>query len=300
MSRSSNSDSCKRPALGGERLDGGRPERGDPVEPGGLQLLFDPGTGDHAAVADQHHPLQAEAFLQLVDLRGQRLRIARVAFEHLDRHRAAVGGAQQPEDDLRPVGPAVAAVAETGELATPALEIAGGDVVEHQRAVLQMPPRQRLLDRRLRRAQQIEGTVELVLVDLAQPAAPRPANAKPSPRSAGARWPASPPARPRGRRSAPGPAWRAAPAAAATAGRDRSRAPCRAPRRHDHAAAPARSRSGRRRPQASRRAAPAAAPRPSPPASPTDWRACGSSPCRPRASSRARVRRAATTGSARA
>src|SRR5512143_1845054 len=139
------------------------------VEPGGLQLLFDPGTGDHAAVADQHHPLQFEAPLQLGNLRRQRLRIAGVAFEHLDRHRAAVGGAQQPKDDLRPVGTAVAAVAEAGELATPAFEGARGDIVEHQRAVLQMSPRQRLLDRRLRRAQQIEGTVQLVLVHLAQP-----------------------------------------------------------------------------------------------------------------------------------
>ena len=46
----------QRPVVGCQRLDGGRPERGDPVEPGGLQLRFDPGTGDHAAVADQHHP----------------------------------------------------------------------------------------------------------------------------------------------------------------------------------------------------------------------------------------------------
>src|SRR5512147_1021802 len=121
---------------------------------GGLQLFFDPGTGDHAAVADQHHPLQTEASLQLVDLRGERLRIGGVALEHLDRHRAAVGGAQQPKDDLRPVGTAIATVAPLPQLAAAALEIAGGDVIEHQRAVLQMPPRQRLLDRWLRRAQQ--------------------------------------------------------------------------------------------------------------------------------------------------
>ena len=74
--------------------------------PGGLQLL-DPGAGDHAAIADQHHPLQAEAFPQLGNLHGQRLGIAGIAVEHLDGHRAAVGGVQQPDDDLRPVGTAV-------------------------------------------------------------------------------------------------------------------------------------------------------------------------------------------------
>ena len=81
--------------------------------------LVDPGAGDQAAVADEHHPLQREALLQLVNLRGERLRIGDIAGENLDRHRAAVRGAEQPEDDLRPVGPTVAAVAPLRELATP-------------------------------------------------------------------------------------------------------------------------------------------------------------------------------------
>ena len=62
-----------------QRLDGGRPERGDPVQPGRLQIVLDARRDDHPAVADQHHPPRPEAFLELVDLHSQRLRIARFA-----------------------------------------------------------------------------------------------------------------------------------------------------------------------------------------------------------------------------
>ena len=98
----------QRAAVGRERPDGRRPERGDPVEPGRLEFFLDAGAGDQAAVADQHHPLQPEAVLDLGNLTGERGRIGGIAFEHLDRDRAAVGGAQQPDDDLRLVAPTVA------------------------------------------------------------------------------------------------------------------------------------------------------------------------------------------------
>jgi hypothetical protein len=45
-----------------------RTQRGDPVEAGGFDLVGDACLGDHAAVTDQHHVLQSEALLQLVDL----------------------------------------------------------------------------------------------------------------------------------------------------------------------------------------------------------------------------------------
>jgi len=48
--------------------------------------------------AHQHHPRQAEALLELVDLRGERHRVGGVAGQHFDRHRAAVGRAQQGVD----------------------------------------------------------------------------------------------------------------------------------------------------------------------------------------------------------
>jgi hypothetical protein len=41
-------------------------QRGDPVEPGRHQLVADAGTGDHAAVSDEHHPRQPEALFELL------------------------------------------------------------------------------------------------------------------------------------------------------------------------------------------------------------------------------------------
>ena len=114
MSRSSNRSSWKAPASS-KRPDRRRPQGGDPVEPGRLDLLVEAGLGDHAAVADERHARQAEAFLDLGDLGGERLGIAGVAVEHFDRHRAAVGGAQEAIDDLQLALLAVAVVAELGQ-----------------------------------------------------------------------------------------------------------------------------------------------------------------------------------------
>ena len=61
-----------------------RAQGGDPVEPGGAQILVDARLGDHAAIADQHDVVDGEAALQLRNLIGERLGIAGVAFEHLD------------------------------------------------------------------------------------------------------------------------------------------------------------------------------------------------------------------------
>ena len=149
-------------ALGGKRLDGGRAQGGDPVEASRFQLLLDARRGDHAAVTHEDHALQAEALLQLGDLGGQRRRVGGVAREHLDRDRAAVGGTQQADHDLRFVAPAIPAVAEPRQLAAAALQIGRGDVVEHQRAVGEMPPGQRPLDRRLRLAEPVERAVHLL------------------------------------------------------------------------------------------------------------------------------------------
>src|SRR5439155_1767189 len=97
--------------------------------------LRDPRTGQQSAVAHHHHALQLETLLQLVDLRRQRQRIGGIAFEHLDRDRAAVGRAHQTDDNLRPVTTVVAAVAMLRQFAAASFEIGGGDVVEQQRAI---------------------------------------------------------------------------------------------------------------------------------------------------------------------
>src|SRR4029077_11352033 len=88
-----------------------------------------------------------------------------VALEHLDGHRATVGGAQQAVDDLQIALLAVAVGAAPRELAAAAFHIARGQVVEHQRAVVQMLARKRLLDRLLALAKPVERDIELVLVD---------------------------------------------------------------------------------------------------------------------------------------
>ena len=77
-----------------------------------------------------------KALLQLVDRHGQRHWIGGVAIEHLDCDRAAVGRTHQADDDLWPVGTVVAAVAILRQFAAASFEIAGGDIVEQQRAIL--------------------------------------------------------------------------------------------------------------------------------------------------------------------
>ena len=55
------------------------------------------GLGQHAAVADQHHPRPSETATELVDLHAHGGRVGGVAVEHLDRHRTPLGVAQQAE-----------------------------------------------------------------------------------------------------------------------------------------------------------------------------------------------------------
>ena len=102
----------QRSAFGGQSLDGRRAQRGDPAEAGGLEVGVDARLGDHAAVADEHDALQPKTHPQLADLVGERAGIAEIAFEDPDGDRATALGAQETEDDLRPVGAMIAAAAE--------------------------------------------------------------------------------------------------------------------------------------------------------------------------------------------
>jgi hypothetical protein len=65
----------------------------------------------------QHHPRQAKALLEVVDLRGERHRVGGVAGQHFDGHQTAVGRAQQARDDLQPAFSAVARVAKARQRA---------------------------------------------------------------------------------------------------------------------------------------------------------------------------------------
>ena len=152
----------------GEGLDLRRAQRGDPVEPGGLEVLADPRRGDHAPVADQHQVLEAKAALQRLDLARHYARVAGIAFEHLDGNRPSIAIAEQAVDDLQPIRAAVAAVAVPDELAAPAFQIGRADVVEHQRSVPEMPPCQGALDAILLAAEPVERGVDLALFDRTQ------------------------------------------------------------------------------------------------------------------------------------
>jgi hypothetical protein len=111
---------------------------------------------------------QPEALLQLGDLSRHGGRIGGIALEHLDRDRTAVGGAQQADHQLRPVGAAVTAVAVAGQRTATSLEVGGGDIVEHQHAILEMTACEAVFDEALFAAEPVEGGVDLARGDAAE------------------------------------------------------------------------------------------------------------------------------------
>ena len=125
----------QRPVVGHQLADG-RGAGGDP--PVGVRLLgpvlplvqgADAGRGDHAAVADHDHLLQAEFLPDHVHDGGERGWVAGVAGEHPDRDRAAFGVGEQPTAlDLRISLLAVPGVAAGGQRAARAFEPRGRQV----------------------------------------------------------------------------------------------------------------------------------------------------------------------------
>src|SRR5207244_5255806 len=99
---------------------------------------------------------EAETLAELLDLGGQRLVVVEAAGEDLDRDRAAFPVAEQPVDDLRRAAAAVARVAEREQRTGAALEVGGGDVVEHVRALSQVAAGEPPFDPLLVLAQPIE------------------------------------------------------------------------------------------------------------------------------------------------
>src|SRR5262245_147151 len=55
-------------AFSGELLDCRSSQRGNPVDPGRLEIAFNTGLSDHPAIADHHHTLEPEALLELHNL----------------------------------------------------------------------------------------------------------------------------------------------------------------------------------------------------------------------------------------
>ena len=159
-----------RDGSGGDQLaDGRRAQRRDPAQPVDVgEVLADAGRGQHPAVTDEHHAVEAEAGADLVDLRGDGVGVAGRALEDLDGDRTPGGRAEQTEDDLERALLAVAAVAAPGEFAVGSLDVAGGQVVEHQGVFLEMALGETLLDGRLTLDEPVHRGVQLLGVDGAE------------------------------------------------------------------------------------------------------------------------------------
>ena len=126
---------------------------------------------DHAAVADEGDPLGPEPGGGLVQLRGQRFDVGRVAREDLDRQRATVGVGEQADDDLALARLAIAVVAERCEGVVLAFEVCAGHVVEKDvgRRGCFFPGEQPALDVGLAVGQPIQIGVEIVFVEPGHP-----------------------------------------------------------------------------------------------------------------------------------
>jgi hypothetical protein len=158
----------QRPILRRQSLDRRRAQAADPIDARRLEIIADACRGDHSPIANQHHTTDPEAILDLLDLRTQRLRIGRVAVKDLNRNRQPLARTEQPVDNLRPIAPVIAAVSIARQWTATALKVGRTDVVEHQHAVLEMSPRQAVLDPALAIDQPIERLIGLALLHLTQ------------------------------------------------------------------------------------------------------------------------------------
>ena len=161
--RSSNSPSCSCPCSTSARIDAFFSAVIQPM-PVHLAQLGDGRVADHAAVAHHHQLLDAELLAQALHLGQEGGAVGHVALVHRHRHRAAARVGEQPVVDLQQPLLAVAVVAQLGQRAGGALEVAGRQVVQHQAAVAQVPRGELLLDRVLAREQPVHRRVQVVLV----------------------------------------------------------------------------------------------------------------------------------------
>ncbi len=144
--------------------DVGVAKRRDPIQCHRQQILADARRGNHAAVADQRYFLNVESLANLADLGGQSAGVGTVAGEHFNRHRTAVGGAQQAIDDLHLAAFAVSVVTECGKRATLSFDIGGGDIVENQGAAAQVAIGEAFLDPLLPFSQPVQHIEHFIAV----------------------------------------------------------------------------------------------------------------------------------------
>jgi len=121
-------------------------ERGDPVQGLRLAQLLDRLLRDHPPIARDHYRVDAKLAAQALGLRQERLAIGGVAREHRDRDRTPARVGEQPIIHLQLVLLAVAVVADSAKRAAHALEVARGQIVEHQAPGAQVARGELLLD----------------------------------------------------------------------------------------------------------------------------------------------------------
>ncbi len=113
--------------------------------------------------------IDAKARLELGHLCGHSGRIGRVALEHLHGDGAALGRADQAEDDLRIVTLAVARMTARGQLAAASGQPSRSQVVQHQCGAHQVLARQAPFDGGLRLVQPVQRPVQVLGAALAHP-----------------------------------------------------------------------------------------------------------------------------------
>ena len=139
-------------------------KRRDPIQCGRQQILADARRSNHATVADQRYFVNVEALANLADLRGHSTGVGAVAREHFNRDRTAIGGTQQAIDDLHLAAFAISVVAECGKRTALSFDIAGGDIVENQRAAAQVAIGEASLDPHLPSSQPVKHIEHFIAV----------------------------------------------------------------------------------------------------------------------------------------
>ena len=150
------------PVVGGQRLDLGGPQCGDPAETAEGFEGIDTGGGDHAQVSDHHHVVETETVFDFDCYCVERGRVRGVTGEHFDGDGSARKVGDQAVFDLFFASFLVPGVAPGSQLAVAALDVGGGQVVEHHPTGGQVPGRQGCFDAVLTPHQPVHRPVDFV------------------------------------------------------------------------------------------------------------------------------------------
>ena len=137
-------------------------QRTDPVDSIEFSKHIDFGLRDHATVTHDDQTLEAEAFLQTLNLGQQSLGVADIAFMHRHGHRTPAHIAKQSVIDLQLALLEVPVVAVSGQRAGAAFKVTGSEVIEHQFGDFEMAACQFVLDSALAFQQPVHGRIQLV------------------------------------------------------------------------------------------------------------------------------------------